>query len=117
MKSAQRVFEIFVVGVLLAVIGIPIASALNSLKLDQQQTGGPPPSGVQSAYKPFCDSTSAVRGNFLPVSTYLAYNASGVVSTVTELDGVSGVSGTNTYVTTLTYSGSNLASTSCPVKQ
>lgn len=77
----------------------------------------PPPNGVNSHYKPYCGASGAIIGMYIPAATYLTYNASGVLTTITETDGASGVSGTNTFASVLTYSGSNLASSSCPAKQ
>lgn len=75
----------------------------------------PPPNAVNSTYKPYCSAaTGKIIGMYMPVETYPLYNASGVVTSIVEADGISGVAATHTFTTTLTYSGTNLIGTSCP---
>lgn len=96
---------------------VSVAFAGNLIKLDQSQTGSIPPAAVQAGYKPYCTSAGNLGGYYLPVESYLTYNASGVVSTITEIDGTSGVGTTHALATTLTYSGTSLTKTGCPILQ
>lgn len=90
--------------------------AADSIRLDTSQTNTFAPNATIDVYRPYCNSSGVVSGNYIPAETYMAYGASGV-SAITTLDGASGVSGTNSYVSALTYSGANLVSVGCPVKQ
>jgi len=103
--------------IICAVCFIPLAFAATAIRNDTSQTNNYAPNAVIDKYKPYCDATGALAGYYMPAATNLTYNASGVVSTISEMDGTSGVVGTNTFNSTLTYSGANVISTSCPVKQ
>jgi hypothetical protein len=106
-----------ILAIIAAVFIVPLAYAAGLVRLDTSQTNQYAPSAVIGAYKPYCDATGAVVGNFIPAASHMTYNASGVVSTISELDGASGVTGTNTFNTTITYSASGVTDTSCAVKQ
>jgi hypothetical protein len=67
---------------------------------------------VTSPAIPYCASGNTLSGYFIPTAnTAFSYNGSNQVLTITYSDGVS------TYVTTLTYSGTNVATVSCAIKQ
>ena len=106
-----------IVSILAAMLIVPLAFAAGLVRLDTSQTNQFAPNAVIGAYKPYCDGTGVVAGNYIPAAAHLAYNASGVLSTVTEMDGASGVASTNTFVTTITTSASGVTDTSCAVKQ
>lgn len=104
--------------ILIAVIGAVCFSAFagNVAQVDSTQSHNLRPAAIMDKYKPYCNAGGAMIGSFLPAETYMTYGASGV-SIIHELDGASGVAGTNTFNSTLTYSGANLVSVGCPVLQ
>jgi len=65
----------------------------------------------QSGGVVYCNSGSTFAGVFIPTSSPSLTYSAGLVQTVTQSDG------TNTYVTTYTYTGSNITAISCPIKQ
>lgn len=104
--------------IILAVFSAACFSAYagNLIQLDSSWSGNLRPAGIMDKYKAYCNSSGIVAGLYLPAATYFTYGASGV-SVISETDGASGVAGTNTFNSTLTYSGANLISAGCPVLQ